>query len=66
MGGVSFWAQVLGTLGGIVVALVGGGIVYGILKKTFGIRLDAEEEFNGADISIHKIGTASSDAEGPW
>ncbi len=66
MGGVSFWAQVLGTLGGIVVALVGGGIVYGILKKTVGIRLDAEEEFNGADISIHKIGTASSDAEGPW
>jgi Amt family ammonium transporter len=66
MGGVSFWAQVLGTLGGIVVALVGGGIVYGILKKTVGIRLDAEEEFNGADISIHKIGTASADSEGPW
>ncbi len=66
MGGVSFWAQVLGTLGGILVAVVGGGVVYGILKKTVGIRLDAEEEFNGADISIHKIGTASADSEGPW
>lgn len=66
MGGVSFWAQVLGTVAGVLVALVGGGIVYGILKKTVGIRLDAEEEFNGADISIHKIGTASSDAEGLW
>jgi len=55
MGGVSFLAQLLGTLGGIAIALVGGVIVYGALKKWVGIRLSAEEEFDGADLSIHKI-----------
>jgi Amt family ammonium transporter len=55
MGGVSFMSQLAGTLLGIVVALVGGFLIYGILKATVGIRLDAEQEFNGADLSIHKI-----------
>ena len=40
---------------GIAVALAGGVLVYGLLKATVGLRLDAEEEFNGADLSIHKI-----------
>ncbi len=60
LGGVSFMSQVSGTLLGIVVALVGGGIVYGVLKATMGIRLDEEQEFDGADLSIHKI-TATPD-----
>ena len=64
-GGVSFWAQLLGTLAAIVIALVGGGIVYGTLKKTVGLRLDPEEEFNGADLSIHKI-SASPEKETLW
>jgi len=55
MGGVSFMSQLLGTAMGITVALVGGALVYGVLKATVGLRLDAEEEFNGADLSIHKI-----------
>jgi len=55
MGGVSFMSQLVGTLMGISVALVGGTLVYGLLKVTVGLRLDAEEEFNGADLSIHKI-----------
>jgi len=55
MGGVSFMAQLTGTLLGIAVALAGGAVIYGALKATVGIRLDAEEEFNGADLSIHKI-----------
>jgi len=55
IGGVSFWAQVVGTVGGIVVALIGGTIVYGLLKRFVGLRLDQEEEYNGADLSIHKI-----------
>lgn len=54
-GGVSFWAQVVGTLGGIVVASLGGFVVYGTLKRVVGLRLDQEEEYNGADLSIHKI-----------
>jgi Amt family ammonium transporter len=56
MGGVSLMVQVVGTLMGVVVALAGGWAVYGILKAIVGIRLSAEEEFNGADLSIHKIG----------
>ncbi|HLA74431.1 MAG TPA: ammonium transporter [Gammaproteobacteria bacterium] len=56
IGGVSFTAQLLGTLLGVIIALVGGLIVYGVLKKVVGIRLGQEEEFKGADLSIHKIG----------
>jgi ammonium transporter, Amt family len=55
MGGVSFMSQLAGTALGIAVALVGGVLVYGSLKAIVGLRLDAEEEFNGADLSIHKI-----------
>jgi Amt family ammonium transporter len=61
IGGVSFASQLIGTLLGIAIALAGGFAVYGLLKKAVGIRLDAEEEFNGADLSIHKI---SSTPEG--
>ena len=55
LGGVSFVSQVFGTALGIVIALVGGFAVYGILKNTVGIRLTQEQEFEGADLSIHKI-----------
>ncbi|HTE16357.1 MAG TPA: ammonium transporter [Burkholderiales bacterium] len=56
LGGVTFQAQLIGTLMGIGVAVAGGFIVYGGLKLMFGIRLDAEQEFAGSDLSIHKIG----------
>jgi Amt family ammonium transporter len=55
MGGVTFMSQLTGTALGIVVALLGGTLVYGLLKATVGLRLDPEQEFNGADLSIHKI-----------
>jgi Amt family ammonium transporter len=55
LGGVSVLSQLAGTLLGIAVALVGGGIVYGGIKAAVGLRLDQEEEYNGADLSIHKI-----------
>jgi len=55
LGGVSLGAQVAGTLLGIVVAVAGAAIIYGILRATLGLRLDDEEEFNGADLSIHRI-----------
>lgn len=62
LGGVTFMSQLVGTIAGILVALIGGFLVYGIVKAVSGIRLDEEEEYNGADLSIHKIG-ATSDAE---
>jgi Amt family ammonium transporter len=65
MGGVAFLPQLIGTLMGIGVAVTGSFIVYGTLKKLFGLRLDAEEEFNGADLSIHKI-TSTAERETLW
>jgi Amt family ammonium transporter len=62
MGGVTFMAQLGGTVLGVVIALVGGAVVYGLLKGSVGIRLDPEDEFNGADLSIHKI-TATPERE---
>ena len=65
IGGVTFMAQLVGTLAGIAVALIGGFIVYGVLKATVGIRLDQEHEFQGADLSIHKI-SATPERETNW
>ena len=65
LGGVSMMAQILGTLLGIGIAFGGGFIVYGVLKKTMGIRLNTEEEFNGSDLSIHKI-SATPERESGW
>jgi len=65
IGGVSLLAQVAGTALGIAIALLGGTVVYGVLKRTTGLRLDAEQEFNGADLTIHKI-SATPQSEGGW
>ena len=65
LGGVGLGAQVLGTLVGVVWALLGGAVVYGVLKATMGLRLSAEEEYEGADLSIHKIG-ATPDRDASW
>ena len=65
LGGVSFLSQLIGTALGIAVAVLGGLLVYGTLKAIVGIRLDAEQEFNGADLSIHKI-TSSTEREPRW
>ena len=65
MGGVSLVAQLIGTLGGVAVAALGSLAVYGILKQIVGLRLDAEAEFNGADLSIHKV-SATAERETNW
>ena len=61
MGGVSFISQFIGTVGGIAIALLGGLIVYKLVDKVMGLRLSEEEEFQGADLSIHKINSTSSE-----
>lgn len=65
MGGVSLPVQLLGTLMGIAIAGIGSTIVYVILKKTVGIRLEPEEEFDGADLTIHKI-SSTAEHETSW
>jgi Amt family ammonium transporter len=52
---ISLISQVIGTTLGITIAFTGGFIVYGLLKVVMGLRLSEEEEYNGADLSIHKI-----------
>jgi len=61
IGGVNFWVQLLGTLAGIVVAVVGAVIIYGSLHKITGLRLSQEEEYHGADLSVHKISSVNHD-----
>lgn len=65
LGGVSLGAQLIGSAMGIVWALLAGFAVYGALKSTIGLRLSQEEEFEGADLSIHRIG-ATPDREVNW
>ena len=65
LGGVNLTAQLAGTALGVVWALMSGFVVYGVLKMTLGLRLSQEEEFEGADLTIHKI-TASPDREASW
>jgi Amt family ammonium transporter len=65
LGGVSFGAQLIGSLMGVSWALLAGFAVYGVLKATMGLRLSQEEEFEGADLSIHRIG-ATPDREVNW
>jgi len=62
LGGVSLISQLFGTFLAIVIALGGGFLVYGVLKLTVGIRLSQEDEFVGADLSIHKISANSDDS----
>ena len=62
LGGVSLISQLIGTSLAILVALIGGFIVYGALKATMGIRLSQEQEYLGADISVHKISANSDEA----
>ena len=64
-GGVSFWAQLIGTTMGVAWAVLGGLVVYGVIKATMGLRLSQEEEFDGADLSIHRIG-ATYEREATW
>lgn len=65
LGGVSFAAQLIGSAMGVGWALLAGFTVYGVLKATMGLRLSQEEEFEGADLSIHRIG-ATPDREVNW
>lgn len=65
LGGVSFGAQLIGTAMGVLWALAGGFVVYGVLKAALGLRLTQEEEFDGADLTIHRI-RATPEREANW
>ncbi len=65
VGGVSFMAQLVGTGLGIAIAFGGGYAIYATLKAVMGLRMTQEAEFDGADLSIHKI-SSSPERETNW
>ncbi len=65
LGGVAMGAQLVGTALGVLIAVAGGYAIYGVLKLTVGLRLDPEEEFQGADLSIHHI-SSTAERETSW
>ena len=65
LGGISLGAQAIGTALGVAWALLGSLVIYGVLKATMGLRMTQEEEYDGADLSIHKI-SASPEREANW
>jgi Amt family ammonium transporter len=65
LGGVNLGAQLIGTAMGVGWALLCGWVVYGLIKAVMGLRLSQEEEFDGADLSVHRIG-ATPDREVNW
>jgi Amt family ammonium transporter len=65
LGGVSLVSQLIGTGLAIAIALVGGLVVYGLTKAFMGLRLDQEDEYNGADLSIHQV-SATPERETSW
>ncbi len=54
-GGVTFMAQLVGTLTGVGIAVVAGFVIFGAIQKTIGLRLSEEDEYMGADLAIHNI-----------
>jgi Amt family ammonium transporter len=65
IGGVTFTGQLIGSALGVGIALFGGIVVYGALKLVLGIRMSQEEEYEGADLSVHRI-SATPDREPNW
>jgi Amt family ammonium transporter len=65
IGGVNLTAQLAGTVLGATWACVAGFVVYGVLKLTTGLRMSQEDEYEGADLAIHKI-SASPEREASW
>ena len=61
LGGVSFFSQLITTVAIVVFCLAASTLVYGILKKTVGIRLDPHEETIGSDLAVHKIESQPED-----
>jgi Amt family ammonium transporter len=65
MGGITFTGQLIGSVLGVGIALIGGFVVYGALKVVLGIRMSQEEEYDGADLSVHRI-SSTPDREPNW
>ena len=55
LGGVTFASQLVGSVAGAAFGFAVGVVIYGLIDLIYGLRLTPEEEFEGADLAIHKI-----------
>ncbi len=55
IGGVSFMAQLAGSLLAVGYAVVTGFVVYGVIQRSVGFRLNEDQEFAGSDLTVHQI-----------
>ena len=61
LGGVTFASQLVGSVGGAAFGFLAGTVVYWLVDKAFGFRMSPDDERQGADLSIHKIGSNPED-----
>ena len=61
LGGVTFQAQLVGSLMGAAAGLASGALIYWFVDAAIGFRLSADEEREGADLAIHKISASPED-----
>jgi len=61
LGGVTFASQFVGSVGGALYGFIAGTAVYWLVDKLFGFRLAPDDERQGADLAIHKIGSNPED-----
>ena len=61
MGGVTFASQLVGSVGGAAFGFLSGTIIYKVVDMLFTFRLSADDERQGADLSIHNIGSNPED-----
>lgn len=55
LGGVTFQSQLVGSAMGAAAGFAAGYLVYTIVDKTVGLRMTADDERRGADLSFHMI-----------
>ena len=55
LGGVTFGAQLAGSVMGAAAGYASGWVVYMLINNTIGLRLTPEDETQGADLAVHKI-----------
>ncbi|MGE0054617.1 MAG: ammonium transporter [Hyphomicrobium sp.] len=61
MGGVTFASQFVGSIGGALFGLAAGLFAYTLVDVALGFRLSPDDERQGADLAIHKIGANPED-----
>ncbi len=55
LGGVSLMSQVVGAALGLLIAVMGGWLVYKLVNQFMPLRMSDEEQYEGADLTFHHV-----------